>query len=222
MLRVGSSQGDAAWSLNIYGRLLEQSDCSLPLCCCLISSPQTRVFRRILVCSPPLYMYLNAYPARTHVLSRLGISLSSHVHVCATAPSTSAASRRLVRTKHPTLLLRSHPPPSTSHLPRHPSLPSLPHVTQSFHSNRAVGLPHCHTRRHPEPPAHQSPRPISPDWPASSYAQLALQRARLADRILLRPTVPGSRSARLPSGGLHDILLPLDFVRTTSLAGKLC
>lgn len=191
------------------------------MCCCLIPSPDTRLFRRI-ICSLSLRgtaRYLNAYHARTHVLSRLA-HLSS--------PSTCAQPlpqplQHLVSfaPKTPNIAPQPH---STLHFPPPPAsiLASVPHVTQSFRSNRAVGLPHCHTRRHPEPPAHQSPRPISPDWPASDYAQLALQRARLADRILLRQPYLASRSARLPSGGLHDILLPLDFCTHDILARKLC
>lgn len=196
-------------------------------CPILTITPSTRLSSHRLPALPSLPS-LGTVPQRlpctySRVVSPHPPLLSSplHVHVCATAPSTTAASPLSFApsVKYGSAATLSPP------LPTPPGFQSMPHVIrpiQSILSNRAVGLPHCHTRRHPEPPAHQSPRPIQPDWSTPHHAQLTLQRARLPDRILLRPTVPGSCSARLPSGGLHDILLPLDFARTTSLARKLC
>lgn len=134
------------------------------------------------------------------------VSFLFPVHVCATAASTAAASH-LVRTKPTSLpncsVATLHPPLPT--FPRHPSLPTchMPPKLHPIHSSqprrRAATLPHCHTRRHPEPPAHHLlgpsipiglllTRPNSPcserAWlTASSSAQLYLVHAAPACRL---------------------------------------
>jgi hypothetical protein len=131
----------------------------------------------------------------------------SHLSTCATARSTTAASS-LVRTST-AMLCSHHTPPSTSHLPRHRCHMS-PYPT-------AVGLPHPPAVRTTSAPLLS---PCNPIGQPLAKVNSAAASARLADRILLRTSVPGSPSACLLTGGLratHDILLLLSLARTTSL-----
>lgn len=197
-----SEQPGAYWSIVSVTARLHNTICLTAAAClpaCLVPSPDTRVFRRS-VCSP--FLYLDAYPARIHVLSRPSLRSTCAQPLPQPLPHHLFRSHQANKSSK---LLRSHTPPSTLHFPPSPGIHPCqratchPNSIQSIPPNRAVGLPHCHTRRHPEPPAHHllgpsipigllPPRPNSPcserAWlTASSSAQLYLVHAAPACRL---------------------------------------
>jgi hypothetical protein len=118
---------------------------------------------------------------------------------------SSAAACLIIRTSTSLHSLATANPPLPTP-PRHP----MPHVTQSL----AVGLPHPPPSRTTSAP---SPRPTPADWPASNPSSPHLQRPRLADRILFRKTVPGSRADWRSASHAPIYCGQTSFLRTTSL-----
>jgi hypothetical protein len=144
-----SEQPGAYWS--IVTARLHNTICLTAAAClpaCLVPSPDTRVFR--LVVSP----FLSGPSTPTlHVFTCCLVPLSGPRVRNRSLNHCRITSSRSHQTNKPSKLLRSHTPPSTSHPPPafHPRQRATchPNSIQSIPPNRAVGLPHCHTRRHP-------------------------------------------------------------------------